>query len=195
MKPGVLDTSTLQALHRGGALACLPSLFPSLHLPLQVAQQNAAYAEQAPPDRAPDLATLPRIGACVVEDSELVGLMPRLFAAHARRSGWDAPLEDVPVVWGNGHIVAGQPPKRVLTHKVTELAIIALALRLDGVAIVDDRRVIRGCQDLGIPTISTREVLAEAERRELIPSRDEALRRIEATGYIPMRRMPGKWPG
>jgi predicted nucleic acid-binding protein len=185
----VLDTSPLQALHRGGVLAKLPDLFDRTMLPRAVADETRWSLRKLGAKLVPDLDACEALAVCAVSNDVLRALMVSLFQAYERRNqGKRTALRRVPeVVEYQGKLFAWSG-KMQLTHAIPDLEVVSLAKQVGGTAIVDDRRAMRAADDLGVRSLTTREVIAELEAHGSIHDGRHVLDRIELTHYHPTSR-------
>jgi predicted DNA-binding protein (UPF0278 family) len=136
----------------------------------------------------PDLDKHRELGVVTVRNDVLRATMVTLFRAFEarnfpRRSSKRAPV----VVEYQGKILAWVG-KRMLSHAIPDLEVVVLAKQLDGIVVAEDAGALRAADELGVPTRTTREVLAGLAARGSISDIAAVLSRIEATGYVPTRR-------
>lgn len=188
---GVFDTSPLQALHRGGILAKTADFCARSLVPRAVADETRWSHRKLGSKLVPDLSAYPNVGICAISNDVLRETMISLFRAFERGDGGGkrASRRTPEIVEYQGKIYAWSS-KLQLTHAIPDLEVVVLAKQLGGVAIVDDSRAIRAADDLGVGTVTTREIIAELEARGVIANSTHVLGKIEATGYIPARRAP-----
>jgi predicted nucleic acid-binding protein len=187
----VLDTSPLQALHRGGVLGKLPELFERTMLPRAVADETRWSLRKLGGELVPDLDACPAIDVCAVSNDVLRALMVSLFQAYGLRNQGRRPVSRrVPVVVEYQGKLFAWSGKMQLTHAIPDLEVVSLAKQVGGTAIVDDRRALRAADDLGVRSLTTREVIAELEAHGCIDDGRDVIDRIERTDYHPTTRPP-----
>jgi hypothetical protein len=187
----VLDTSPLQALHRGGVLGELPDLFERTMLPRAVADETRWSLRKLGGGLVPDLDACAALDVCAVSNDVLRALMVSLFQSYQRRNQGRRPTSRrVPVVVEYQGKLFAWSGKLQLTHAIPDLEVVSLAKQVGGIAIVDDRRALRAADDLGVRSLTTREVIAELEAHGSIPDGQRVLDRIELTDYHPTTRPP-----
>ncbi len=175
MAAAVLDTSTLQALHRAGVLAQVRTLFSDgWSIPKSVESQTRAAFPAFGPAKVPDLDALGGLGVHEVSDAEREGCRaPRDGQAPRPKSGRMS--RDLTCC---GYAIDRE-----------EFDVVVLAKKLQAVAILDDHAGLKCAGNLGVPAQTTRDVLDALARKGLVADVPGLIGRIEATGYIPTRRM------
>jgi hypothetical protein len=187
----VLDTSPLQALHRGGVLGKLPELFDRTMLPLAVADETRWSLRKLGGALVPDVDTCEALEVCGVGKDVLRALMVSLFQAYEQRNQGRRPTSKrVPLVVEYQGKLFAWSGKMQLTHAIPDLEVVSLAKQVGGTAIVDDRRAMRAADDLGVRSLTTREVIAELEAHGSIADGKGVIDRIELTDYHPTTRGP-----
>lgn len=172
----VLDTSTLQAIHRAGVLDRLQSLYDGgVFIPYSVEVQTRAAFESLGVALVPNLDALPWIRV--------------LQIAATERRAHEAPPR------GKARVKGQVSRKRPLCHGLAvdaeEYDVVLLALRLGADSIVDDHSGLRCAASLGVQARTTRQVLEALEERDLLgASLRERISKIEVTGYIPTTKRP-----
>lgn len=160
----VADTSTLQGLHRGGALEVLRERGFSLSVPEAVAGETREYFSRIGAARVPDLDSAPWIQRVVMSDAELAASGATLVGS--RRGTTE-------------HLWRGRRVQR------PELEAILLAKREGATLVIEDARAVRCAELATVPIANVATVLRDLARGGAF-SIEEAARRakaILATGY------------
>lgn len=169
----VFDTSTLQSLHRGGVLEVVPLLFcGGVLVPESVAVQTRQALTDFGRELVPDIDAIAWIGVEPVSSEE-------------RDRHRDAP----PGSPGRrGPASTTRPLCHGFALDIEEFDAVVLALRFGARVILDDRRGLRCAERLGVPGMTTVEVLDAFASAGLVRDAAEPLSRMEALGYHPTRR-------
>lgn len=184
----VLDTSPLQAFHRGAVLSYLGKLFERPLLCRSVADETRWSHRKLGSKLVPDLNAHPELAVCAVSNDVLRETMVTLFRIYETRNFPKQISKKQPeVVEYQGKFYAWLG-KRSLTHSIPDLEVVVLAKQLGGFVVADDARAIRAALDLQVPTMTTREVLSSMEYAGIIDDASAVLAKIEATGYLPTKR-------
>ncbi len=184
----VLDSSPIQALHRGAVLSHLGTLFERPMLCRSVADETTWSHRKCGPKLVPDLKAHPELAVCAVSNDVLRATMVTLFRVYDHRNfGRRASKNPPEVVEYQGKFYAWVG-KKILTHSIPDLEVVVLAKQLSGVVIADDGRLIRAAADLQVATMTTREVIASLVSAGAIADASAVLAKIEATGYVPTSR-------
>jgi predicted nucleic acid-binding protein len=171
----VLDTSTLQALHRAGVLEEVRKLYPDgLSIPQSVERQTRA--------------AFPQFGAAKVPDIDALGWLSVRAVSSADADPYRARQPGQPLRGKSESISQGLTCCGYAIDS-EEFDVVVLAKKINAVAILDDHRALKCAQNLGVASQTTRDVLASLSSGGLVGDVDSLVRRIEATGYMPTLRV------
>ena len=185
----VLDTSTLQSLWRGGVFDRLSGIFSRIALPRSVADETRWSRFITGEVLVPDVDAHTFLHVQVVPEDSLRSLATQLFQAR-HRSKWKGDAPPTPqVALVEGKVRVWIDKRMQLSYSIPELEVVALAKQIDAVALVDDRKALRAAKDFAVKTLTTRETIARLIKAKLVTDAQAVLRRIEATGYYPTRRL------
>lgn len=189
----VFDTSTLQSLHRGGALAAMSKLYRKLLIPMAVADETRWSLQECGKELVPDIdAPVSGFDICAVGPDAPRLIMEELFLHLQRRQPHGKSRRMTPCprpLQYQGRMVIGSG-RHKLTHTVPDLEVVVLARQTGSVIIADDKKVIVAAADLDVPLLTTLEVLDRLVEKKLLTQdqRASAVRMIEETGYKPTKR-------
>jgi predicted nucleic acid-binding protein len=158
----VLDTSTLQALHRGEVLSALHGANRALIVPGGVAAETACSREIEGSDRVPDLASLPFIRVVEVKDEELERAGAQLVGPRRRTTSY--------------RILGG-------TVDRPELEAVLLAASERARLVLEDAKGRSLAARMGVAVTDVSDLLVELEADGAIDDSPAVARRILATNY------------
>jgi predicted nucleic acid-binding protein len=193
----VFDTSTLQAVWRGGVLGDLGRVFAEVLVPQSVADETRWSRATMKNGRklVPDIDELD-FTVCVVPYEDLRAAVLKLFGAARDEERGKRMAAHVPhvalrkgkfYVWGKHGSPGSQRNSR--TFDVPDLEVVVLAQQTRAFAVVDDKKAQQAASLLNVVTLNTRQVLALLVKEGVIADDSVPLKKIEATGYLPTTRI------
>jgi predicted nucleic acid-binding protein len=181
MLTAVLDTSTLQALWRGGALDTLRAYAEAALIPGAVADETRAWWSPERAALAPDLDALPWLERVDVSPDDCRATAARLLGP-ADGARWVE--ED-----GGARLVAIRGDRRLRAFARVDLELLTVAVERRGCLIVDANKARAAARALGVPAWTTLDLIDALSAAGLVADRRATLEAIRATGYRPNLRL------
>jgi predicted nucleic acid-binding protein len=158
----VVDTSTLQALHRGDLLALVAAAFERVAIARAVFDETARAVVATGPERAPDLAKHPRLDVATIDDTEIesagaIALKPSRATTLYR--------------WLGRQI-----------HR-PELESVILAKRDDARLAIEEKNGVKCAADFGVRVVGVADLIVELERGGHVTDARARARRILDRGF------------
>lgn len=158
----VVDTATLQALHRGDLLAIVATAFDGLTIAGAVAEETKRARAATDAARVPDLAEHARIVVAAIDDA---------------------------AIEASGAVVI-KPSRATTLYKFLgrqihrpELESVLLGKRASIRLVMEERNGVKCAADLGVSVVGVADLIAELERSGHVPDARARARRILQSGF------------